>query len=261
MTPGTDTADTWNPDQYRRFQAERDQPFLDLLALLEPIVRPGARVVDLGCGDGRLTALAHEHLGAASTLGIDSSAAMLAAAPTAAGLGFEQGDIGGWNAPAGFDVVLANASLHWVPDHPTVLRRWFESVAPGGQLAVQVPANADHPSHTVLAEVTAELGIDADADPVATNVLAPERYAELLDELGAARQHVRLQVYVHHLASSAEVVEWVKGTTLTRIRRATDDAGYEAFVRRYRERLVGVIGDRAPYTYAFKRIHLWAAAG
>ena len=46
----------WNPEQYRRFAAERAQPFHDLLALIER----GAirRAVDLGCGPGELTALA-----------------------------------------------------------------------------------------------------------------------------------------------------------------------------------------------------------
>jgi trans-aconitate 2-methyltransferase len=250
------SADTWDPDQYRRFQAERDQPFLDLLDLVQPADRP--RLVDLGCGDGRLTALAHDRLGAASTLGIDSSPAMLAQAEPHDGLTYEQGDIGSWEDPGAYDVVLANAALHWVGGHPDVLRRWTSSLVPGGQLAVQLPANADHPSHTVLTEVTAELGIEADPDPVAVNVLRPEAYAEVLDDLGAREQHVRLQVYAHHLSSSAEVVEWVKGTTLTRVRRATDDAGYQAFLARYRERLLSVIGDRAPYTYFFKRIHLWA---
>jgi trans-aconitate 2-methyltransferase len=245
-------ADTWDPDQYRRFQAERDQPFHDLLALVDPAGHP--EVVDLGCGDGRLTALAHQRLGSASTLGIDSSASMLGQAQGAEGLSFELGDIGTWASPGSYDVVLANAALHWVPDHAEVLARWVGSLRPGGQLAVQLPANADHPSHTVLAEVTAELGVEADPDPVAVNVLRPEEYAAVLDELGATEQHVRLQVYAHHLGSSTDVIDWVKGTTLTRVRRVTDDAGYEAFVARYRERLLAVIGDRSPYTYLFKRI-------
>lgn len=253
--------DTWDPDQYRRFQAERDQPFLDLLDLVEP-VGPDAAAVDLGCGDGRLTALAHERLAPASTLGIDSSAAMLADAPTGVdGLRFEQGDISTWTADAAFDVVLANAALHWVPDHPAVLGRWVAALRPGGQLAVQVPANADHASHTVLAEVTAELGIEAEPDPVAVNVLRPEGYAALLDDLGATEQSVRLQVYAHRLATSADVVEWVKGTTLTRVRKVADDATYAAFLDHYRTRLLDVIGDRAPYTYLFKRILFRARFG
>ncbi|HYJ70923.1 MAG TPA: trans-aconitate methyltransferase, partial [Actinomycetota bacterium] len=40
--------DTWDPERYGRFAAERAAPFHDLLALLQPVDRP--RVVDLGCG-------------------------------------------------------------------------------------------------------------------------------------------------------------------------------------------------------------------
>lgn len=249
-------ADTWDPEQYRRFRSERDQPFADLLDLLEPVGHPA--VVDLGCGDGRLTALAHQRLGSASTLGIDASASMLTDTPAVDGLRFELDDIATWASPRSYDVILANASLQWVPDHPVVLARWIGSLAGGGQLAVQVPANADHPSHTLIAEVAAEVGIDVPPDPVAANVRTPVEYAELLDDLGAYRQSVRLQIYAHRLPSTPEVVEWVKGTTLTRVRGATDDETYARFLDRYRQRLIEVVGDRAPYTYLFKRILLWA---
>src|SRR5436853_367956 len=83
------------------------------------------------------------------------------------------------------------------------------------QLAVQMPANFDHPSHALALEVAGEepfrsaLGDDAASDG-AVAVLPPERYAELLDELGFAEQDVRLQVYGHELASSGAVVEWTK---------------------------------------------------
>ena len=244
--------DTWDPAQYRRFEAERDQPFHDLLAMVELV--PGGRVVDLGCGDGRLTELAHRSLGPESTVGIDSSPAMLAEARAGDGLSFVQDDIGRWSAPAFYDVVLSNAALHWVPEHRAVLARWRAALRPGGQLAVQVPANSDHPSHALVGEVADALALTIEPDPVAVNVLRPEDYAAVLDDLGVVEQHVRLQVFVHHLPSSAEVVEWVKGTTLTRVKRATDAEGYERFLGAYRDRLLEVIGERAPYTYPFKRI-------
>jgi trans-aconitate 2-methyltransferase len=249
-------ADTWDPDQYKRFQVERDQPFLDLLDLVEPVDAP--TVADLGCGDGRLTATAHRRHAATTTLGIDSSASMLAEAPRVDGLRFDLDDISTWAAPRSYDVIIANASLQWVPDHAAVLARWIGSLAGGGQLAVQVPSNADHRSHTLVAEVAEEVGIDAPPDPVAANVLTPVAYAELLDGLGAYRQSVRLQVYAHRLASTPEVVEWVKGTTLNRVRQVTDEPTYARFVDCYRERLVAALGDQAPYTYLFKRIVLWA---
>src|SRR5689334_11429297 len=87
---------TWDPGQYDRFAVEREQPFWDLAALLEPVEAP--TVVDLGCGDGRLTAELHARLGARRTLGIDSSPAMLEAASAHAhpGVTVEAGDLATW---------------------------------------------------------------------------------------------------------------------------------------------------------------------
>ena len=253
--------DSWNPDQYDRFKAERTQPFRDLLALVRPVVR--GRVVDLGCGTGELTRILHTTVQAGETLGLDRSDAMLARAEPAPGLRFEQGDIARFTATGQYDIVFANAALQWVPDHRALLPRLAAALRPGGQLAVQVPANADHPSHLVAADVAREAPF-ADAfdgepppDPVQRNVLGPEQYAELLDEMGFGDQHVRLQIYGHHMASAADVVEWVKGTTLTRFRERLPDDLYEAFLVRYRTALLEVLGERSPYFYAFKRVLMW----
>jgi trans-aconitate 2-methyltransferase len=249
---------SWDPDQYNRFAAEREQPFWDLTALLEPVASAG--LVDLGCGDGRLTGELAARLGAREAIGIDSSASMLAAAAANArdGVRFDAGDLGTWTGD-GFDVVFSNAALQWVPNHAAVLARWRDALAPGGQLAVQMPANSDHPSHRVSTMLAEEwLGADAPPDPVAQHVLRPAAYATLLDDLGFERQHVRLQVYGHRLPSTADVVEWVKGTSLTRFKTVLADHEYDRFVAEYRRRLLAELGDRAPYFYPFKRILLWA---
>jgi trans-aconitate 2-methyltransferase len=263
---GGGTADGWDPAQYDRFAAERRQPFIDLLALLAPA--PGGRAVDLGCGTGELTVLLHRHLQAAETFGIDQSAAMLAGAPHPAGEGvsFEQRDIGDFPDPGGgdgtFDVVAANASLQWIADHRGLLARLKGVLREEGQLAFQVPANHDHPSHTLAREVAAEAPF-ADALGGATAVpepqnLHPETYAEVLHQLGFATQRVRLQVYGHVLGSTADVVEWVKGTLLTPYKERLDPETYGAFVARYRARLIEAVGDQRPYFYPFKRILCWA---
>jgi trans-aconitate 2-methyltransferase len=229
-----------------------------LLALIRIV--PGGRVVDLGCGTGELTLVAHTYLQAADTLGVDNSPAMLEEAKQyiGEGLRFEQGDIATWRGTR-FDVILANASLQWVPDHDRLLGRLTAALNRGGQLAFQVPANGGHPSHTLIREVAAEepfldaLGGDLPPDHNA-NVLAPERYASLLDQLGFAEQHVRLQVYGHRVASAAEVVEWVKGSALTPYRSLLTTSHYDEMVTRYRHRLIERLGDQRPYFYPFKRI-------
>src|SRR5262245_16169559 len=246
--------DPWNPDQYDRFRAERQQPFFDLLALVTPV--PDMRVVDLGCGTGELTRELHLRLAARTTLGLDSSAAMIerSAAHTVDGLRFARSDIADFAERDAYDLVFSNAALHWLPDQPAQLARLTAALRPGGQLAVQVPANHDHPSHVVAAAVAGDLGIPPRQSPV----LAPEAYALVLDRLGYREQHVRLQVYLHHLASRDDVVEWVKGTLLTDYERRMPPDAFREFLVRYRERLLPQLDDARPYAYPFKRILLRA---
>jgi trans-aconitate 2-methyltransferase len=258
--------DTWDPACYDRFADERGAPFHDLLALVRPL--PGGRAVDLGCGTGALTAQLHRHTRARETVGLDSSPAMLERARPLAGDGlrFEQADIadfaraGRAGGDAGrWNLVFSNAALHWVPDHPALLAGLRAALAPGGQLAVQVPANHDHPSHVLAAEMAGEepfreaLGGYRRYTPVEL----PERYAELLDRLGFGEQHVRLQVYGHHLSGREEVVEWVKGTLLTDYQRRMPAELFERFLAGYHERLLPLLDERRPYFYPFKRLLLW----
>ena len=247
-------ADTWDPEQYERFRAEREQPFRDLLGLVRP--RPDMRVVDLGCGTGELTRELHRTLAARETVGLDSSPAMLErSAPHAGGgLRFQAGDIASFAERDAFDLVFSNAALHWIPDLETLLARLTDALRAHGQLAVQVPANFDHPSHLTATEVGADLGLA----PHPVNVLAPERYAAVLHRLGYADQHVRLQVYAHRLGSRDDVVEWVKGTLLTDYARRLERDAFDEFLRRYRDRLLARLADTRPFLFTFKRILFWA---
>ncbi|HYG68907.1 MAG TPA: methyltransferase domain-containing protein [Anaeromyxobacteraceae bacterium] len=250
--------DSWSPARYGRFAAERAAPFDDLLALVEPA--PGARLLDVGCGPGELTVRAHRALGASETLGIDPSPAMLerAAELSEPGVRFEQGSAE--RLPAGpWDVVLSNAALHWVPEHEALLVRLAAALAPGGQLAFQVPANDHHPSHAAAREVAAgpefreRLGGFTRESPV----LPPERYAELLHRLGFARQRVRVEVYLHVLPSREDVVEWVRGSVLTAYEARLPADAWPAFLARYRERLFALVPDERPFPYTYRRVLAW----
>lgn len=252
----------WNPNQYDRFKAERQQPFFDLAALVQR--QPGLRVIDLGCGSGELTAWLHNELGAAETLGIDTSEAMLAQSEAHArpGLRFERMDIlEAVDAYAGqFDVVFSNAALQWITGHETLFPRIARLAKPGGQLAVQMPANGGHVSHRSAAVVAQEEPFRGALDGWVREdpVRGPEWYAALLhDVVGLAEQRVRLEVYGHVLAETRAVVEWVKGSLLTAyLARLPEDLG-TAFIERYTERLLEEAGDRAPFFYPFPRVFLW----
>src|SRR5829696_2584091 len=257
QTPSAD----WNPAQYEQFRDERSRPFFDLLDLVQP--QPEMRVVDLGCGTGELTRELHRRLAARETIGIDNSPAMLAksAAFAAVGLRFEQADIAAFASEGDVDLVFSNTALQWVPDHEPLLRRLTAALTQRGQLAVQMPANNDHPSHLTAFAIAGEppfreaLGGYERQWPV----LAPEAYATLLHRLGYCRQLVRLQVYAHELESREAVVEWVRGSLLTDYERRLPAELWPRFLERYRERLLPQLEDARPFFYPFKRVLLGGA--
>ena len=265
--------DSWDPRQYDKFEREREQPFYDLLSLVRRV--PAMRVVDLGCGTGKLTHVLHDRLEARETTGIDRSDHMLAAARTAAesvGLRFEVGTIEDFVARAGiaktpapghghgaYDLIFSNAALHWVDNHEALLHALAGALAPTGQLAFQVPAQHDHLSHIVAEEVAAvepfrsAIGGWRRPQPV----LAPDNYARLLYQCGFHEPKVRLIVYPHVLAGRDQVVEWVKGTLLTEYARHLPAELFDRFIDEYRRRLVPRLDAGQPFFYPFKRILCW----
>ena len=68
---------------------------------------------------------------------------------------------------------------------------------------------------------------------------------------------MRLQVYGHTLERSADVVEWVKGTALTRFERGPAAGALRRLRRRVPAAAARAIGDTAPYFYPFRRILFW----
>jgi trans-aconitate 2-methyltransferase len=259
------TIDTWDPRQYDKFQREREQPFYDLLSMVHPA--PAMRVVDLGCGTGKLTQVAHDRLQALETTGIDRSEGMLKemrGGAACAGMRFEVGTIEEFASaagPGGYDLILSNAAFHWVEDHHRLLPALHRALRPSGQLAFQVPYQHEDLSHIVAEELTA-------VEPFRTAfggwhrpqpVLTPDAYARLLYRCGFAAPMVRLIVYPHVLTSREDVVEWMKGTLLTEYARhlPPDGALFAQFVESYRERLLGRLDPDRPFFFPFKRILCW----
>lgn len=256
------TKDGWSPDTYSRFADERRKPFADLLALVAPI--PGGRAVDLGCGSGERTRELHAAVQARETVGIDSSAAMLAKAEAHAGEGvrFQQGDLSRFpfrNDDAPYDLVFSNAALHWSADHPALIERLTRAVKHGGQIAFQVPDNYDHASHRSAEEAASHEPFKTalGGSPHPRNVLTPEAYASILDRLGYAEQTVRLQIYGVRLDSRKDIVSWVEGSLLSDYRSRLPAALYAEFLKRYRQILFSKVPDERPYYFTYRRVLAW----
>lgn len=223
---------TWDPEQYARFGDERGRPFRDLLARVGAV--SPRTVVDLGCGDGPLTLSLAQRWPTARVIGLDASPEMLAAARArdpAGSVTWVEADVRTWDprslevAP---DVVVTNATLQWVPAHRELIARVVAALAPGGWFAMQVPDNADAPSHSLMREVASRQERAAELLPATSRlqVESPDAYLHLLSDLGC-EVDVWSTTYLHvldpegHLADP--VLEWVRGTGLRPVLAALRD--------------------------------------
>ena len=204
---------TWSAKQYSTFEDERTRPVRDLV---RAIPREHAAVaVDLGCGPGNSTEVLAERYPLATIAGIDNSADMIdAARERLPRVRFEVGDIADWQSSRPMDVILANASLQWLPDHQALYPRLVAQLAEGGCLAVQTPDNLDEPPHRVAREVASQ---GPWADRIG-HVRHPERhdaawYYALLKPL-CARVDVWRTTYFHPLQGHDAIVEWFKASAL-----------------------------------------------
>lgn len=258
----TDQPFVWAPAQYRKFGDFRDRPFFDLTSRIGA-VEP-ARVVDLGCGPGNLTATLAQRWPGSSVLGLDSSAAMVAQAQEliSPGLAFEHGDIATWMpGAAGFapDVIVSNAALQWVPGHRELMEGWLATMHPGAWLGVQVPGNFGAPSHVLMRELAESLrwrkqlgGVLQHEDVVAE----PAVYQELFLSAGA-RVDVWETSYNQLLQGENAVLEWVRGTALRPVLGALSAREAEVFEDEYAALLVDAypMGEHGTI-YPFRRIFM-----
>ncbi|GHB18499.1 trans-aconitate 2-methyltransferase [Streptomyces chryseus] len=250
----------WDPRQYLRHSGHRTRPFLDLLAR---VAAPApARVADLGCGAGNVTALLAQRWPAAHVTGFDNSPQMLERARRYAGplLDFAHADAETW-APgeATYDLIVSNALLQWVPGHAGLFPAWLDALTPGGTLAFQVPGNFSAPSHTVLAALRdsprwrGQLG---GAGERSGAVLEPGEYLARLAALGCEAD-VWETTYLQVLHGEDPVLDWVKGTALRPVLTALadDPQACEAFVGEYAEALRAAY-PAGPYgtVFPFRRV-------
>lgn len=151
--------DHWSAADYARsarFVSDLGAPVLDLL---DP--QPGEAILDVGCGDGALTAKIAE--AGAEVLGVDASPDMVAAV-RARGLDAEVADAHALGFEGRFDAVFSNAAMHWMTRPDSVIEGVARALRPGGRFVAEFGGmgNVAAIRTAIIAELSHSHGIEAD---------------------------------------------------------------------------------------------------
>ena len=189
----------WRPEKYERSSSAQKLWAEELIRKIE--IKGRERVLDIGCGDGKITASIAGLLTKGSVLGIDSSKEMVRFAKdkfppgSHKNLRFMEADARDLRFDEEFDLVVSFATLHWVGDHGPVLRGIRRALKPKGRIFLQFGGRGNAAAPLKIAdEMTGEDrwrsyfgGFD-----FRYGFFGPEEYRAWLEEAGLMPQRVEL---------------------------------------------------------------------
>lgn len=238
----------WNPLDYAGNSASQAAWAREIIARLA--LRGDEWILDVGCGDGRISAELAAAVPRGGVTGIDTSPEMLAHAAERhhrrahPNLEFLSMDATAIRVDRRYDIVFSNAALHWVADHRAFLRGAAAALRPGGRLVVSCGGQGN--AEDVFTVVRSELRRAAWREffrglrrPYFFH--RPEEYQAWLPEAGFRAELVRLAAKTATYAGADGLAAWVRTTWLPYTQRVPESRR-EEFIRRVVLRYV----DRHP---------------
>jgi len=215
----------WNASGYAHVAGLQEAMAAEVLSLID--LKGTERVLDLGCGDGKVTAEISARTPDGTVVGVDSSADMIAFASQHFGptvrpnLRFETGDIRRLRFRKEFDLVVSFNALHWIPEQDEALRSIRSAMKPDGVAQLRlVPAGKRKSLENVIEETRQSLRwaryFQDFHDPYLH--LTPEQYEALAEQNGLQVRRIHTEDkawdFKSHSAfqafGSVTFVEWTK---------------------------------------------------
>jgi trans-aconitate methyltransferase len=235
---------SWNAAEYSRNSSAQQEWARELIAKLG--LSGKESVLDLGCGDGKVTAEIAGLVPAGHVVGVDSSEDMIGLSRTAfpqsrhPNLHFQPGDARALDFEQEFDVVFSNATLHWVKDHGPVLKGAARSLRPGGRILFQMGGRGNGAEiFEVAAQMTGseEWGRWFGGFEFPWGFYGPEEYEPWCRAAGLTTRRIELLPRTMLQKGAEGLAGWIRTTWMPYTERVPADRR-DAFVRESSERYV-----------------------
>jgi trans-aconitate 2-methyltransferase len=199
----------WDGVEYRRVNSL--QQWLADRALTGLPLDDVDSVLDVGCGDGRITAEIAARAPTARVVGIDPSPRMIAVAPRSDRVSFELGDVCSMTFRECFDTVVSFNALHWVADQRRALQRVAAALRPAGHALLVFVCRGSRPSLEDVAMQVAtgpRWSVDfADFPPPFTHPGSTE-WCDVAASCGLAVEHCDVEDLTWDFDSSSQFRHW-----------------------------------------------------
>ena len=198
-------------------------------------IKEDSRILDLGCGDGKLSHALALHAKKGMVVGIDASLGMLDKAKelSSPNLEFIHMDINDMLFESEFDIIFSNAALHWVHDHKKLLGNCYRALKPGGRIRFNF---AGEGNCQTLFSVVRELMRKEKYAPHFAAFVWPwympsvGEYERLMVKTDFINSKVWGQPADRYFESAAEITGWIDQPSIVPfLREIDDDKAKQAF--------------------------------
>jgi trans-aconitate methyltransferase len=151
----------WDASEYARQSQLQEAMAREVLALLE--LKGSERVLDVGCGDGKITTQIAARIPRGSVVGVDASHEMIAFASNHFGsadqpnLQFQVADARHLPFQSEFDLVVSFNALHWIPEQDMALRSIRSAMKPASRAQLRLVPSGERESLEDVVEKTRQL--------------------------------------------------------------------------------------------------------
>lgn len=240
----SDKSHIWNAEGYANHSSPQQEWGMDLFSKLS--LEGNERLLDIGCGDGKITVEIARSLPEGSIVGIDNSQEMIELAHSTypekdfQNVSFRQIDARNLPFDKEFDVIFSNAALHWIQNHYPVLRGINRSLNPGGKVLLQMGGKGNGAEIIRAAdEVTKSKKWEkyfTDFSPPYA-FYGPKQYRRWLEKVGlqSVRTEMIPKMMIHD--SSKALMDWLEKVFIPYSERISETQ-YKHFIKEVVEKYI-----------------------
>ncbi len=249
-------------NQYAKASSFQKQLGSKLIAELD--LRGDESILDLGCGDGALTAQLADLVPNGRVLGLDASKGMIEAAHNhhRTNLSFQLQNIDDLDFKSEFDIVFSNAALHWVKDHRLLLINTFAALRSNGVLRFNFAADGNCPHFlNVIGKAMNHPNYSRYFKHFVWPWFMPpvEKYEELFNRFSFREQRIWTENKNQYFLNTNAMAAWIDQPSIVPILLCVDEPDKQSFRNDVVDRMIeDTIQEDGTCLETFRRINAFA---